>query len=97
MERDASSESHDSFGSVGEFGSVRMRDAGSQSNAEGNSNRVSHSYNFGPLTVTVRRIEEFTEQGYFDEGGVYAPGEETIAEPKNDEAVMFVYFFYWWS
>jgi hypothetical protein len=37
--------------------------------------------------VTVTRIRELIEQGYFDEGGAHTPGEETFAEQENEEAV----------
>jgi hypothetical protein len=87
VERDVSSKSHDSAGSVGGSWSVHASDTGSRSNAEGNSDRGSYSYNFSPLMVTVSRIRELIEQGYFDEGGAHTPREETIAEQENDEAV----------
>jgi hypothetical protein len=33
------------------------------------------------------------DQGYFTEGGARTPGEETILEPKNDEAIVFEEFY----
>jgi hypothetical protein len=43
--------------------------------------------------VTVSRIWEMINRGYFTEGGVHVPGVETVPEPENDEAAMFEYFF----
>jgi hypothetical protein len=34
------------------------------------------------------------EQGYFVNGGARAPGEETVPEPENDEAIVLKEFFY---
>jgi hypothetical protein len=63
---------------------------GSQSNVEGDSNEGSctHSYNFGPSTITVGRIQEMIKLGYFAEGGARALREETILELENNEPVV---------
>jgi hypothetical protein len=51
------------------------------------------SYNFGPSTITARRIQEMTEQGCFAKGGARAPGEENIPKLEDDEVVIFKEFF----
>jgi hypothetical protein len=43
--------------------------------------------------VTVSRIQEMMDSGYFAKVGARALGEETVLEPKNDEVVMFEEFF----
>jgi hypothetical protein len=75
--------------------SVRVSDASSQSHVKGESNGGSrtHSYYFGPSTLTVSHIREMMDQGYFAECGARVPGEETILEPESNEAVVFVDFF----
>jgi hypothetical protein len=73
---------------------MHASDTGSQSNVEGDCDGGSrtHSCYFGPSTVTITRIWEMIDQGYFTEGGARTPGEETILEPKNDEAIVFEEF-----
>jgi hypothetical protein len=97
IERGAVDEGHDSVGSVQRTESVRASDAGSQSNAKGDSHGGSCAYSwyFGPSIVTVSRIHirEMIDQGYLTERGARALGEETIPEPENDEAVVFEEFF----
>jgi hypothetical protein len=63
MERDASDEGHNIVGSVERSGSDRASDAGSQSNAEDDfdGGSCTCSYNFGPLSITMRRIREMIE------------------------------------
>jgi hypothetical protein len=74
---------------------VNVSDAGSQSHAEGESDGGSHTRNcyFGPSTVTMSRIHEMMDQGYFVEGGAHVPGEETIPELDSNEAIVFEDFF----
>jgi hypothetical protein len=74
---------------------VNVSDAGSQSHAEGESDGGSHTRNcyFGPSTVTMSRIHEMMDQGYFVEGGARVPGEETIPELDSNKAIVFEDFF----
>jgi hypothetical protein len=53
----------------------------------------SHSYVFGPSTVTVGRIRQLASLGYFVVGVTREPGEEIVSEPTEDEVVVFEVFF----
>jgi hypothetical protein len=57
----------------------------------GNDN--SWTYYFGSSTITISKIKEMVEKCYFSEGKAHAPGAETMLEPENDEAVVYVDFF----
>jgi hypothetical protein len=48
---------------------------------------------FGLSTITVGKIKEMEERGYFLEGKGRAPGAETVLEPNSDEAVIFEDFY----
>jgi hypothetical protein len=74
--------------------SVHVSDVGTQSH-EGESDGGSHTRGcyFGPSTVTVSRIRDMMDQGYFTEGGARAPGEETIPELERNEAIVFEEIF----
>jgi hypothetical protein len=48
---------------------------------------------FGSSTITVGKIKEMEERGYFPEGEVRAPGTETVPEPNDDEAIVYKDFF----
>jgi hypothetical protein len=48
---------------------------------------------FGSSIITVRKIKEMEERGYFPEGECRAPGTETVLEPNGDEAVVYEDFF----
>jgi hypothetical protein len=48
---------------------------------------------FGSSTITVGKIKEMEERGYFPEGEVHAPGTETMPEPNDDEAIVYKDFF----
>jgi hypothetical protein len=48
---------------------------------------------FGSLTITVEKIKEMEERGYFLEGDGRAPGTETVLEPNGDEAIVYEDFF----
>jgi hypothetical protein len=52
----------------------------------------SQSY-FGSLTITVGKIKEMVEKGYFVDGDARALGAEIVPEPDNDEAVVYEDFF----
>jgi hypothetical protein len=43
--------------------------------------------------VTVSRIREMIDRGYFIEDIARVRGEETVPEPNGDEAVVFEEFF----
>jgi hypothetical protein len=48
---------------------------------------------FGSLTITVRKIKEMEERGYFPEGVGHAPGIETVLEPNGDKAIVYKDFW----
>jgi hypothetical protein len=48
---------------------------------------------FGSSTITVEKIKEMEERGYFLESEGRAPGTESVLEPNNDEAVVYGDFF----
>jgi hypothetical protein len=48
---------------------------------------------FGLSTITVGKIKEMEERGYFPEGEGRAPGAETVLVPNSDEAVIFEDFY----
>jgi hypothetical protein len=50
-------------------------------------------YCFGASTITVDRIKEMSDKGYFVEGEARASGEETTPEPNKDNVVVFEDFF----
>jgi hypothetical protein len=56
-------------------------------------NESSRMYCFGALTITLGRIREMVEKGYFAHGEARALGEETTLEPSHDEVVIFEDFF----
>jgi hypothetical protein len=53
----------------------------------------SRTYYFGVSTITLGKINEMVEKGYFAEGEARAPRVEAVSEPDNDEAVMYEDFF----
>jgi hypothetical protein len=57
------------------------------------ANKASRCYCFGPSTVAVSHIREMTSLRYFAKGDARAPGEETVPEPTDDEAVVFEEIF----
>jgi hypothetical protein len=50
------------------------------------------TYYFGSLTVTVGKIKEMMEKGYFDESEARAPGAKTVPKSDNDEAIVYEEF-----
>jgi hypothetical protein len=48
---------------------------------------------FGSLTITVGKIKEMEEKGYFPEGEGRAHGAETVPEPNGDKVVVYENFF----
>jgi hypothetical protein len=52
-----------------------------------------HSYDFGPLIITIGRIRQLEALGYFIEGSAREPGEEVVPDPGDDEDAMFEEFF----
>jgi hypothetical protein len=51
------------------------------------------SYDFGPSTITVSRIQQLEALGYFVEGSARELGEEVVLDLADDEAIMFEEFF----
>jgi hypothetical protein len=60
---------------------------------DASGNESSHTYCLSMSTITLSRIREMAEKGYFVEGEAWAAGEETILGPQEDEAVIFEDFF----
>jgi hypothetical protein len=54
---------------------------------------ASPSYIFDPSTVTVSCIHVMASLCYFAEGDAWAPWEEVIPEPADDESVVFEEFY----
>jgi hypothetical protein len=52
-----------------------------------------HTYYFRSSTITVSKIKEMEEKGYFTEDEAHAHGAEIVPEPNNDEAVVYEGFF----
>jgi hypothetical protein len=48
---------------------------------------------FGSSTITVGKIKEMEERGYFPEGEGRVPGAKTMLEPNGDEVVVYEDFF----
>jgi hypothetical protein len=48
---------------------------------------------FGASTITVGKIKEMEERGYFVRDEARAPKAKTVPEPRYDEAVVFEDFF----
>jgi hypothetical protein len=61
--------------------------------ADASDNESSHTYCLSTSTITLGRIREMAEKGYFVEGQARAAGEEMIPGPQEDEAVIFEDFF----
>jgi hypothetical protein len=53
----------------------------------------SQTYNFRASTITLGRIKEIVEKGYFADGEAQAPGSDAASEPDCDEAVVYDDFF----
>jgi hypothetical protein len=51
------------------------------------------TYYFGSLTITVGKIKEMEEKGYFPEDKAHAPWAKTVLKQNNDEAVVYEDFF----
>jgi hypothetical protein len=62
----------------------------------GSSSENSWTCYFGSSTITVGKINEMVEKGYFSEGEARAPGAEIVLELDNDKAVVYEDFFYRW-
>jgi hypothetical protein len=50
-------------------------------------------YYFGSSTITIGKIKEMEEKGYFTEDEAHAPEAKTVPEPNNYEAVVYKDFF----
>jgi hypothetical protein len=51
------------------------------------------TYYFGSSTITVGKINEMVEKGYFPEDGAHTSRAETMPEPNNDELMVYEDFF----
>jgi hypothetical protein len=49
---------------------------------------------FRSSTITVGKVKEMEERGYFPKGEAHAPRAETMLEPNGDEAIIYEDFFY---
>jgi hypothetical protein len=48
---------------------------------------------FRSSTITVIKIKEMEEKGYFSEDEARAPGAKTVLEPNNNESIVYEDFF----
>jgi hypothetical protein len=48
-----------------------------------------HTHYFGASTITVGKIKEMKERGYFAKDEAHAPEAKTVPEPRDDKAVVF--------
>jgi hypothetical protein len=53
----------------------------------------SWTYNFCTSTITLDRIKEMVEKGYFTDGEAHTPAAEAVLEPAADKAVVYEDFF----
>jgi hypothetical protein len=53
----------------------------------------SWTYNFRTSTITIGRMKEMVEKGYFVDGEARTPRAEAVPEPDSDEAGMYEGFF----
>jgi hypothetical protein len=61
---------------------------------EGDSDNVKlRTCYFGSSTITMGKIKEMEEKGYFPKGEARAPGVETVPKPNGDEAIVYKDFF----
>jgi hypothetical protein len=61
----------------------------SSANDDFSGDESSLTYCFSTSTITLGRIREMVEKGYFGEGEARSTGEETTLEPQEDEAVVY--------
>jgi hypothetical protein len=59
----------------------------------GSGNENLRTYYFGSSTITVSKIKEMVEKGYFLKDGAHTPGAETVLESENNEVVVYDDFF----
>jgi hypothetical protein len=59
----------------------------------GSGSENSRTYYFGSSTITVGKIKEMAEKGFFPEDGARALGVETVPELENDEPLVDKDFF----
>jgi hypothetical protein len=50
----------------------------------GLGNENSRTYYFGSSTITIGKIKEMVEKGYFPKDRAHAPGADTVSELDND-------------
>jgi hypothetical protein len=70
---------------------------GDNANVEGkdvlSEGAAAHTHYFGSSSITVGKIKEMEEKGYFMRDEARALGAETVLEPCDDEAVVYDDFF----
>jgi hypothetical protein len=59
----------------------------------GSDGENSQTYYFGPSTITIDKIKEMVEKGYFPDGGAHELVVETMPEPDNNKVVVYEDFF----
>jgi hypothetical protein len=74
------------FGGESRRGSLDAKDALIEGGSDGEKLRT---YYFGSSTITIGKIKEMVEKGYFLEGEAQAPGAEIVPEPDSDEAMVY--------
>jgi hypothetical protein len=57
-------------------------------------NKNSQTYIFGASTITLGRIKEMVEKGYFTDGEGWVPKAEAVSEPDDDKAVVYEDFLF---
>jgi hypothetical protein len=54
---------------------------------------AAHTHYFGSSSITIGKIKEMEEKGYFARDEARAPGAETVPEPRDNEAIVYEDFF----
>jgi hypothetical protein len=62
----------------------------SEGGSDGENSRM---YYFGSSTITMGKVKEMVEKGYFSEGGARESGAKTMPEPDDNEVVVYGDFF----
>jgi hypothetical protein len=79
------------FRDEGSVSSVDRSDDSMDGGASNNKNL--QTYNIGASTITLSRIKEMVEIGYFVDGEARAPEAKAVPKLDDDEAVMYEGFF----
>jgi hypothetical protein len=54
---------------------------------------LARTHYFRSLTITVGKIKEMEENGYFMKDEAHAHGAETVPEPNDNKATLYKFFF----